>query len=179
MLNRHFGTTKWLKTALAGLSIWITGCPQSPAQQGEFTQAQFEEMAASMSSKYVANILPAEIPASAVLLDTREQHEYQISHLAGARCVGYDDFKLTNVPDDVDIMDTIIVYCSVGYRSGKIGEQLQKAGYKNVYNLDGGLFRWANEGRQLKNEQNQITARVHGYNAQWAKWLHKDIPVAY
>ena len=93
--------------------------------------------------------------------------------------MGYDDFKLTNVPDDVDIMDTIIVYCSVGYRSGKIGEQLQKAGYKNVYNLDGGLFRWANEGRQLKNEQNQITARVHGYNAQWAKWLHKDIPVAY
>ena len=68
--------------------------------------------------------------------------------------VGYEDFKITRLPE-VDKNTPIVVYCSVGYRSEKIGEKLRKAGYTNVTNLFGGLFTWANENRPLKKPTNQ------------------------
>ncbi len=39
----------------------------------------------------------------------------------------------------------VVVYCSVGYRSEKIAEKLKAAGYKNVFNLYGGIFEWENQ----------------------------------
>jgi hypothetical protein len=63
------------------------------------------------------------------------------------------------------------VYCSIGYRSEKIGEQLQKLGYKNVYNLYGSLFAWVNRGYEVVDINNKSTYTVHGYDAKWAKWI--------
>ena len=69
----------------------------------------------------------------------------------------------------------IVVYCSVGYRSEKIGEKLRKAGYTNVTNLFGGLFTWANENRPLKNKADQPTRAVHGYGKAWSKYLSPEV----
>jgi rhodanese-related sulfurtransferase len=56
----------------------------------------------------------------------------------------------------------VIVYCSVGYRSEKIGEKLQKLGFQNVHNLYGGIFQWKNDGFEVLNAQkvNQPTACI-------------------
>ena len=40
--------------------------------------------------------------------------------------------------------DTIVLYCSIGYRSEKIGEKLVEMGYGHVFNLYGGIFEWVN-----------------------------------
>jgi 3-mercaptopyruvate sulfurtransferase SseA len=69
------------------------------------------------------------------------------------------------------------VYCSVGYRSERVGEKLQKLGYQNVYNIYGGIFEWKNEGMQVVNRQNQPTDSVHTYNKNWSKWLLKGVKV--
>lgn len=57
----------------------------------------------------------------AYLLDDREQRKFEVSHLANARFVGYNDFSLDRVAD-IPKDSTILVYCSVGYRSEKVGE---------------------------------------------------------
>ena len=109
-------------------------------------------------------------------LDTREQKEFDVSHINGAICVGYDHFELSSVkhiPKDAQI----IVYCSIGARSQNIGEKLVKAGYTNVRNLYGGFFQWTNSGLPKMGPNNQITTHIHGYSKDWGKWIEKGIVV--
>src|SRR3712207_788055 len=80
------------------------------------------------------------------LLDVRTRAEYDVSHLRSARHVPPD---ATPIEVGVAKNEPVVTYCSVGYRSGAFAEKLRAAGYKNVSNLEGSIFRWANEGRPL------------------------------
>ncbi len=105
-----------------------------------------------------------------VLLDAREPREYEVSHIPGALNIGYNhpDFSLLNgVPKDA----TIVVYCSVGYRSEKIGEKLANLGFANVFNLYGSIFEWANRGYALETSQGKPTTELHTFNENWSKWV--------
>lgn len=113
---------------------------------------------------------------SLVLLDTRSPEEYAVSHLPHARFVDYESFsvdKLKNLTAETPI----IVYCSVGVRSERVGEKLQRAGFKNVRNLYGGIFEWKNKGFAVYNHQNVPTDSVHAYNRYWGQWLTKATKV--
>ena len=107
-----------------------------------------------------------------VLLDTREKREYEVSHLKDARWVGFDTFDLKNVaaiPKDANI----VVYCSIGVRSGKIGEKLMQAGYTNVHNFYGSIFEWVNQGNPVYDMAGKPTNKIHGYNWKWGVWCNK------
>jgi len=108
----------------------------------------------------------------AVLLDTRERDEYSVSHLPAARWVGYETFTMDAV-SEVSKEDTIVVYCSIGARSQEIGKKLKAAGYRNVYNLYGGIFHWVNEENPVVTRDSIVTERVHTYNKMWGMWLTK------
>ncbi len=102
-----------------------------------------------------------------VLLDVRTKPEYEISHIPGARRIDPSaDASAIDLPRD----QPIITYCSVGYRSGAFAKKLQEAGYKNVRNMSGSIFQWANEGRPLEHE-GKPAAKVHPYSAAWGKLL--------
>mgnify|MGYP000471538617 CR=1 FL=1 len=92
--------------------------------------------------------------SSIYILDAREKKEYEVSHIKNARLVGYDNFKLETVKD-IPKDAKVYVYCSIGYRSEKIGEKLQKDGFQKVYNLYGGIFNWANAGFPLESKTGQ------------------------
>jgi rhodanese-related sulfurtransferase len=110
---------------------------------------------------------------NALILDSREQNEYNVSHLEGAVYVGYNDFQLDNVENFISNKDElIVVYCSLGIRSEDIAEQLKKAGYSNVYNLYGGIFEWKNADYSVYNAEGE-TNSVHGFSKEWSKWLIK------
>lgn len=111
------------------------------------------------------------------LLDTRERGEFMVSHLPAAQWIGYRDFTLESV-SKLPKTTPIIVYCSIGYRSERIGERLQAAGFRNVRNLHGGLFAWANERRPLTDAQSQPTKTVHGYDKKWGRLLLPHVEVA-
>ena len=109
-----------------------------------------------------------------ILLDSREKEEYNVSHLPNAAYVGYKNYNfdaLQEIPKDAKI----VVYCSVGYRSGKTAEKLKSKGYTNVYNLHGGIFDWANNQKPLENDKGATTRSVHGYNDKWAEYLNKEV----
>ncbi|MGY6557944.1 MAG: rhodanese-like domain-containing protein [Nitritalea sp.] len=113
----------------------------------------------------------AKKPEVYTLLDTRERHEYAVSHLPDARWVGYEDFSLKRVAD-LDKSKPVVVYCTVGARSQTIGKQLQAAGFQQVYNLYGGIIHWANEEQQLVQGE-KPTQQVHTYSKSWGIWLKK------
>ncbi len=110
------------------------------------------------------------------LLDTRSEEEFNISRIEDAEFIDYDSFNenmVSHIPKDQEI----IVYCSVGYRSEKIGEKLQELGYTNVLNLYGGIFDWKNKNHKVVNKVGEPTDSVHTYNKNWSKWLYKGIKV--
>ncbi len=107
---------------------------------------------------------------TAIILDTREAAEYNVSHIPGARYVGYDYFRLADV-QDIPKNQPVIVYCSVGYRSERIGDKLKAAGYKDVKNLYGGIFEWANLDYPMKDKNQNTTQTVHGYSKEWGVWV--------
>lgn len=143
-------------------------------------QKTFDEKMQSLYEHTVPQITADELDSlkkdQLILLDTREKKEFDVSHLPGAKCISYDDFDpaaLKGIPKNAEI----IVYCSVGYRSERIGEKLQQMGYMHVKNLYGGIFDWKNKGHEIVNNQNQPTDSVHTYNANWSQWLYNGIKV--
>lgn len=114
-----------------------------------------------------------------VLLDSREKVEYETSHIENAICVGYDKFKIKKIkkvlPKDKNA--PIVVYCSLGIRSEDVGEKLQKAGYKNVYNLYGGIFEWKNQDQSVVDNKGEATENIHTFNEDWSIWLKKGVKI--
>lgn len=109
------------------------------------------------------------IMESAIFLDTRENEEFEVSHLKEAKWVGYETFSLESLKD-IPKDQTIVVYCSIGARSQEIGKKLKSAGFEDVYNLYGGIFHWVNEGNPIfKNEEE--TNEVHVFSRFWGIWL--------
>jgi rhodanese-related sulfurtransferase len=111
-----------------------------------------------------------------LFLDTREKAEYQVSHIKNARWVGYQDFSLQRLAG-IPRQTPVVVYCSVGYRSEKIGEKLLRAGFTHVYNLYGSIFEWVNQGHPVFKDQARQTTRVHAYSRSWGKWLTQGTKV--
>ena len=107
-----------------------------------------------------------------LILDTRTEREFEVSHIPGATFVDYDSFKKKDW-DDVSRDKKVIVYCSVGYRSERIGEKLQKMGFGDVQNLYGGIFEWKNQGYKVEDAAGSTTEQVHTYNKDWGQWLQK------
>jgi rhodanese-related sulfurtransferase len=107
----------------------------------------------------------------ALILDAREYEEYAVSHIPGAVWVGYDKPNydiLKDVPKDREIY----IYCSVGYRSDKLGSKIRDKGWTNIYNVYGSIFEWANRSYPMVNEHNMPTDSIHTYNKKWSKWMN-------
>lgn len=76
---------------------------------------------------------------NAILIDVRSPQEYSEGHLDGSINISlYDlenDCKKTNINKE----DIIILYCQYGSRSKKALKILENNGYKNLYQIQGGL----------------------------------------
>ena len=108
-----------------------------------------------------------------LILDVRKSEEYAVSHLQGAVRVepGATDFSFL---DSVDSDRPIVAYCSVGYRSSDLAQKIAEAGYTNVSNLHGSIFRWANEGRPVYRDGEPVK-QVHPYDRIWGVLLNSEL----
>lgn len=74
----------------------------------------------------------------AVLMDVREESEWQKAHAAEAVHLGKGVLERDLEEKYPDSNQEIIMYCGGGFRSALTAEVAQKMGYKNVYSLIGG-----------------------------------------
>jgi adenylyltransferase/sulfurtransferase len=77
------------------------------------------------------------------LVDVREPWEYEIAQIAGARLIplGELEERLTELPRE----GIVVVQCHSGVRSEHGARLLKRAGFENVYNLEGGIEAWSSE----------------------------------
>lgn len=111
--------------------------------------------------------------AAPQILDAREPDEFEMSHLSGAVRVSPDG-EAEDILKRIDAGRPVVVYCSVGYRSSVVVRRLKEAGVKEVMNLEGSIFEWANEGRPLVSKDKPAKV-VHPFNAGSAKLLKKEV----
>jgi sulfur-carrier protein adenylyltransferase/sulfurtransferase len=76
------------------------------------------------------------------ILDVREPHEYQICNLDGHLIpLG----ELARRVNELDSSREIVAHCRSGKRSAEAVEFLQKAGFRKIWNLKGGILAWSDE----------------------------------
>ena len=110
-----------------------------------------------------------------LILDVREPIEYNVSHLGGALNITSKEELLKTV-ESLEQNRPIVLYCSVGYRSSMMALFLINEGYPNVYNLEGSIFAWANEGRKIYHGKRE-TDKVHPYDKIWGRLLKNSLRV--
>ena len=78
-----------------------------------------------------------------ILLDVREEWEYQMVHLEGAISIPFGE--LLKRFREIKQGNEIVIYCHRGMRSLDAAFLLQQLGFKSVKRLLGGIDRWAQE----------------------------------
>lgn len=79
-----------------------------------------------------------------LLLDVRENVEYLVSNLDGHHIpLGQLDTRLKELEDHKE--GEVIVMCRTGNRSSRAASFLEKNGFDDVANLNGGIKKWADE----------------------------------
>lgn len=78
----------------------------------------------------------------AILIDVREDNEWDTDHADGALHMGRGIIERDIVQDIPDKSAELILYCGGGYRSALAADMLQKMGYTNVFSMAGGWKAW-------------------------------------
>lgn len=101
----------------------------------------------------VAQLTPAEaaaeVRAGAVVVDVREDDEWQAGHVAGALHLPLSELAL-HLGEIPAAPTRLVVVCRVGARSQMLAEALAARGREGVANLAGGLEAWAAAGLPLE-----------------------------
>lgn len=82
------------------------------------------------------------------LLDVRTQEEYDAGHISGSTLIPVEVIgtRLDEIPKD----RKILVYCRSGRRSADASQILIDNGFKQVYNMKGGINEWTNAGYEVE-----------------------------
>ncbi|TWU06495.1 molybdopterin-synthase adenylyltransferase MoeB [Stieleria varia] len=123
-------------------------CGDSPTITEPVDYEQFCGVASPNSPQSDFDIQPAELKQRIdsgdrmMILDVREPDEFAICNLGGVLIpLG----NLAQQHTDLPRTETIIVHCKSGRRSAQAVEQLRALGFPDVWNLNGGILRWAKE----------------------------------
>ncbi len=86
-----------------------------------------------------------------LLLDVRTAAEFEASHIAGAKLLPYDTIDAASAKAFIkDKLQTVVVYCRSGHRSGIAASTLVQLGYSHILDL-GGIINWPFE--QVKGKE--------------------------
>ncbi|MCZ7381868.1 MAG: rhodanese-like domain-containing protein [Candidatus Methanoperedens sp.] len=82
-----------------------------------------------------------------LILDVRTQEEYDAGHIKNSTLIPVQvlDKRLNELPHD----KKILVYCKAGGRSAQASEILVNNGFKEIYNMKGGITDWTNAGNDV------------------------------
>jgi len=81
-----------------------------------------------------------------ILLDTRSPEEYQESHIKNSKLIDLTNPSFMNDINKLDKNKTYILYCHTGGRSSYINQIMLNLGFQNVFNIEGGIMYWENQG---------------------------------
>jgi rhodanese-related sulfurtransferase len=97
--------------------------------------------------------VPATFGDAVVLLDVRENDEWQRGHAPGAQHIPMGDVPARMAEIDADAQ--LFVVCHAGGRSQRVSQYLARNGYEPV-NITGGMLAWAGAGRPVVTDDGSV-----------------------
>jgi rhodanese-related sulfurtransferase len=162
---------RFFASFFSGFSLVFLLMLVSSGSGGELTDDQKLERINDLYEKYkrsfpdVPDVSAEEFVAmrrenDVVLVDGRKKREQRVSMLPGA--IPSREFE-KNIEKYKE--KTIVVYCTIGSRSGHYARDLIEKGF-TAYNLRGSILAWIHAGQKLVSEGKE-TRRVHVYGRRW------------
>lgn len=124
-------------------------CGDHPTIKQLIDYQQFCGVAPAAPEPAGGELTPAQVRAKIdrgdnfVLVDVREPHEYQICNIPQARLIPLGD--LPKRLNELDPASDIVAHCKSGARSAKAVNLLRESGFKNVWNMKGGILAWSDQ----------------------------------
>ena len=154
------------------LLLVVAGCgfggppttDQSDAEKRSAVETLYEEYRSDFPDALeidVEELVDLRLRDEVVLVDVREAEERAVSMIPGA--ITKEAFEARTKDFDGK---TIVVHCTIGYRSGKYVEGLMADGIE-AYNLRGSILSWAHADQVFVDSDGNETRRVHVYGKQW------------
>lgn len=109
----------------------FSGCKKARAHEVELISV--EEMKTHLKMENVQ------------LIDVQSPEDFNSSHIFSARNIVYDK-EFRKKLESLDKTKPVIIYCKSGKTSKKAVMILKQAGFKKIYELDGGIMNWINQG---------------------------------
>ena len=130
-----------LFTSCGDKSVGIIGGADGPtsiiiSEKGE--EIMYEQISMDEAKKIM------ESEEDYIILDVREQEEFDAGHIPGAILIPYTEIEVKAEKVLTDKGELILVYCRSGRRSKIASESLAKLGYTNVKEF-GGIIDWTGE----------------------------------
>lgn len=170
--------------------ILLVGCVLIGVSQCGYKKLQamssLENKSAEIDSKFpdvdhistgtLATLMTASEKGAVPLLivDTRAPDEFAISKIPGAVNLESAEDVSKYIKSADPKPETVAVYCSVGYRSAVVVDELNKAGVQNAKNVRGSIFAWANEDRDLVTPDGKPASKVHPFNEFWGRLVKEE-----
>ncbi|MFY0654804.1 MAG: rhodanese-like domain-containing protein [Cyclobacteriaceae bacterium] len=85
----------------------------------------------------------------AIIIDVRTNGEVAKGVIKGATQIDYRSNDFKKKLNQLDKDKVYMVYCAVGGRSGRAASMMNQLGFKNVYDLKGGITAWKAAGKEL------------------------------
>ena len=90
--------------------------------------------------------VPVDFDETVVLLDVREDDEWQRGHAPGAQHIPMGDVPARMA--EIDTEARLFVVCHAGGRSQRVAQYLARNGYEAI-NVSGGMLAWVGAGRPV------------------------------
>lgn len=112
----------------------VSGCLSSttPSEKGKYVDVSVQQ-----GKEMIDN-------GEVFLLDVRTQEEYNEDHISGSTLIPVQELeaRLSELPRD----KKILIYCRSGNRSVTASKTLEKNGFTQIFNMQGGITEWKNAG---------------------------------
>ena len=102
--------------------------------------------------RHRAGVQPEEVPTEAcrlVILDVRTAQEFSLNHLEGSINLDFKSPSFSELISGLDKKKAYLVYCRTGVRSSRVVLSMSDLGFRELYNLAGGIRRWRGDGFEV------------------------------
>jgi len=129
-----------------GIALLGSGCSNAQSSGEETTQSE----GVINKDVDVDEFAEGAYQENAVLVDVRTDGEFAEGHLQGATQINYSASNFEARIKELDRDKPVYVYCRSGNRSGRAARIMKGLGFKEVYNLEGGILAWQRKGKPVK-----------------------------
>ncbi len=170
----EYAMTRWFNivgSLHAAGAVLLAGCTSPAVHSGpRLSDSEKLERIRAMYLSYTAEfpeapgVSPAAVAGAGedtVVIDVRPEDELSVAAISGSVPVAkFEEQK------DAYAGRPLVLYCTIGYRSGKYAQRLRAQGW-DARNLAGGLLAWSHAGLPLEDAGGKRAKRLHVYGRKW------------